>query len=636
MAILSQSWILLVSVGAVFFACQQAEPNQAAAKDLPKAKAEAVQVYTPQVELRLPALGWNIRDASAVAVSPDGKQVAVSEHRSLHVLDAATLAQVRSYELGDKEGNLAMNREYEIRRMKWSPDGRVIATESDNGAVRLWDLASGKHGLVTQYRNRVNAMVFSPSGRFFATSGSMISSKALKVVEVHKRRHEGEYGLVLEKSYHQFAFSTDESEIWVKTDQGVQAWRLVVDAKPSHVEIIDKKLNFEFVADGRTLLVEAENKVGIHKIGAGRHGFLEGLSRFPYQYRFSPSAKHLVGEEGGKLVVWSLSSGKRVRELPVNGVLDLATSDDASVAAIMRSDGFAVYDLVKKHERKPLHRHEGSVAAIALSPDDKWLATSCHDGFLRLWNVADGKLLWQAATRGGAQMTQLVFSPKGKKIAGVDKSRQAHIFDARDGKQQTIGAPFSVNRVSFPAKGKLRMIQFGSSDEIRVIQGKSDQKILVKDFDPTWLRLTADGTHLIGADENQVRLFNATTGLLRSSFLINSVAGTASADGTLVALMDSDTEEVVLWSSEGKELYRLKPGDEPAEVIALSTDGKLLVIDSNFGESIKVMDARSGKELHNFKPNTKWMPTGALVSHSGSFIVISAHSDVIVLRPLQN
>ncbi|KAM0714293.1 hypothetical protein Q7P37_010080 [Cladosporium fusiforme] len=104
------------------------------------------------------------RGVAGVKFSPDGKQIAsCSADCTLKIWSAATGALQHTL-----EGHLAG-----ISALSWSPDSRVLASGSDDKLIRMWDVETGKALPVplAGHHNYVYSLAFSPKGNILV-SGS--------------------------------------------------------------------------------------------------------------------------------------------------------------------------------------------------------------------------------------------------------------------------------------------------------------------------------------------------------------------------------------------------------------------------------------------------------------------------------
>ncbi|MGD0067999.1 MAG: TIR domain-containing protein [Streptosporangiaceae bacterium] len=102
------------------------------------------------------------RPVSAVAFSPDGWLACGTDDGTVRLWDLAT-GTVLTTLTGHRGA---------VHEMAFSRDGRRVATGAGNGIVRLWDPGSGtEQTVLTGHDRQVWAVAFSPDGRWLASAG---------------------------------------------------------------------------------------------------------------------------------------------------------------------------------------------------------------------------------------------------------------------------------------------------------------------------------------------------------------------------------------------------------------------------------------------------------------------------------
>jgi WD40 repeat protein len=290
---------------------------------------------------------------TALAFSRDGSTIAASGYHEITFWKTADGAL-------DRRLTGLAERVYDIA---YSPDGKWMATASGDpgvyGVAKLWLAEPGGGGKpvrdLAETQDVIFAVAFSPNSKKIATAGA---DRTIRVFEV-------ETGKLLSQ--------IEDHADWI--------------------------FGIAFSPDGKRLASASRDKTSkvfdLEK--------KESLVTFPahaqpvYTVSFTPDGKNVAtGGEDNRIRIWTPDNdGKSVREAGGFGgtVFKLAYSPDGkSLLAGSADKAVHVFDAKGSSVRK-LQGHTDWIYALAVSPDSKTVASGSWDGEVRLWNLADGKLL---------------------------------------------------------------------------------------------------------------------------------------------------------------------------------------------------------------------------------------------------
>lgn len=318
-----------------------------------------------------------------------------------------------------------------IASLVFSPNGKILATGSWDGTVRLWNTATWR-----------------PIGRPMNGNISWVYS---------------------------VAFSPDGKILAAGSQDGkVRLWNVTTRqpiGKPLPGNSTMAIFSVAFSPDGKTLAAGGlDGTVRLWDV-ATRQPFgnpFPGNTGAVLSVAFSPDGKLVAaGTANSTLWLWDIAAARLFDDVSFTSntgwMTSLAFSSDGKKIAVGSTSSIVwILDTTtgKAVDKNPLNGHTGPVNSVMFSPNGETLATSGYDGTVRLWKVATGQEIGSPLTGATGEVNSVLFSPDGRTLVSGSGSGDdtVRLWDVAT--HQEIGIALNgqagpVNSTAFSPNGEI-------------------------------------------------------------------------------------------------------------------------------------------------------------------------------------
>jgi len=324
----------------------------------------------------------------SVAISPDGRTLASgSNDKTIKIWNLTTGQEIHTLK-GHSAG---------VYSVAISPDGRTLASGSNDKTIKIWNLTTGQEiHTLKGHSAGVRSVAISPDGRTLA-SGS--NDKTIKIwnlttgQEIHtlKGHSAGVRSVAISPDGRTLASGSN--------DKTIKIWNLTTGQEIRTLNGHSAEVSsVAFSPDGRTLASGSRNDNDTIKIWNFTTGQeISTLKKNGYygvnSVAFSPDGRTLAsGSYDTTITIWNLATGQVIRTLLdiAHHVYPVAFSPDGKTLASGNFDKtIKIWNLTTGQEINTLNGHSGNVNSVTFSPDGRTLASGSFDATIKIWRLSE-------------------------------------------------------------------------------------------------------------------------------------------------------------------------------------------------------------------------------------------------------
>lgn len=322
-------------------------------------------------------------------------------------------------------------------------------------------------------------------------------------------------------------------------------------------------------------------------------------------------------------------------------IYDIRFSPDNTQLGIASSIGIWIYN-INNGEAQSLFTENAAVIKIAFSPDGKFIASSCSDRTVRVWNLMNSQLLRTFDINPMWSNNNCVaFSPDGRTLANDSELWDYHTGQHKtslkwhhsDRVQAMTFSPDGKMVVTTTRKGNVRLWDAGTGKQIALLhQGgeyTSQRHKVAFSSDSNRVAAIVSARNVANGS---VMVWNAHTHeLINSVSQRNSskiyIATDFSAEGDPIVVVKERKKLHISNLDTDENIAILEGNDEIVHIAVFSPDKSMLASVGNSG-SIRLWDAETGRLHSIFSDFTNSITSVAMMSNGTTLVTANREQPI--------
>ena len=583
-----------------------------------------------------------------------------------------SICQLRQVIYNVPEKNRWQAHTVNINEICFSLDAQTLASASDDGKVKLWQLDGTEKLTITGHNFPVTSVSFNFDSQILVSADANNTVKLWRVNDGSQIQTLDDYG-------NKVIFNPTKNILASSHGKGViKLWHINDDKEIKNFTGLSVIYELSFSPDGNTLACANENgEIITLRLDSNEIKIIKAHTDWVTSINFSQDGQTLIsGSENGKLKIWQIDDNGLQEITNYQAHKDAITSvrfcsDGQTFASASKDGTVQLWDL-QGNKLSIFQGHSNQVKSICFNPNNHILASADNDGIVRCWSLIDKK---QITLNHNSKVTTVKFSPDSKTLASADETGNVNLWKI-DGTKM-ISHQFcnsKITDISFSAQNQdIAFSHKNGNIEFLSLNNSETPFPLVQESGITNLEFSVDGKTLaftqengiiqickqdgsllalgrhsnriismslnfnnknlatVGAD-NSIKIWNFTNNKLSEIIFSPTHDSTINQicfnhNGEILASACDDCS-IRLWNLNGKQIAVFRGHSRAVTSISFSPDGKILASGSDDG-NIKLWSL-DGNEISTLQSHTQEV-TSVSFSPDGQTLASGSNDKTVIL-----